>query len=47
MINNIQEAIQHCKDVANSKVCEDCKQDHLQLAKWLEELQDYKNKYDK
>ncbi|MGN0592859.1 MAG: hypothetical protein ACI4JQ_06410 [Ruminococcus sp.] len=33
----IEEAIQHCYDVAN-KVCDECAEEHLQLAKWLEEL---------
>ena len=33
----IDEAIQHCYDVAN-KGCDECAEEHLQLAKWLEEL---------
>ena len=36
----IKEAIAHCYYVANGKYnpCDECRQDHLQLAKWLEEL---------
>ena len=36
----IEEAISHCYDVANGKdnQCDECRQEHLQLAKWLEEL---------
>ena len=36
----IEEAIAHCYDVANGKYnqCDECRQEHLQLAKWLEEL---------
>lgn len=33
----LNEAIQHCYDVAKGK-CDSCGEDHLQLAKWLEEL---------
>ena len=33
----VDEAIQHCYDVAN-KLCDECGEEHLQLAKWLEEL---------
>ena len=35
----IEEAIAHCYDVAKGKdnQCDDCKNEHLQLAKWLEE----------
>lgn len=33
----LDEAIQHCYDVAN-KGCDECAEEHLQLAKWLEEL---------
>lgn len=37
---NIEEAIEHCKEQA--KVCsiKKCADDHLQLAKWLEELKE-------
>lgn len=35
----LDEAIEHCKAVANgSNGCTDCKNEHLQLAKWLSEL---------
>ena len=35
----IEEAIQHCYEVANGKgnQCDECRKEHLQLAKWLEE----------
>jgi ssDNA-binding Zn-finger/Zn-ribbon topoisomerase 1 len=41
----LNEAIKHCYEVADRK-CDDCGKEHLQLAKWLEELQDFKNKAD-
>ena len=41
----LNEAIKHCYEVANRK-CDDCGKEHLQLAKWLEELQNFKNKSD-
>jgi hypothetical protein len=34
---NIEEAIKHCEDVANSK-CNECGKEHQQLAIWLQEL---------
>lgn len=36
----IEEAVEHCYNTAVSDSCgsEDCKRDHLQLAKWLKEL---------
>lgn len=40
-IMSIDEAINHCYEVANSNdkmPCDDCKSEHKQLAKWLEEL---------
>lgn len=37
----IEEAIKHCYDVAKSEdKCAECKNSHLQLAHWLEELAD-------
>ncbi|MNJ01734.1 hypothetical protein D3C73_1614630 [compost metagenome] len=37
----IDEAIQHCKEVAcNSKTCNQCSQDHIQLSIWLQGLSD-------
>ena len=40
----LDEAIQHCYDVVNkNKVCDaECAKEHLQLAKWLEELKGYR-----
>ena len=39
----LDEAIQHCYDVVNTnKVCGECAKEHLQLAKWLEELKRYR-----
>ena len=35
----IEEAIKHCYDIANqSDTCDGCRDNHLQLAHWLEEL---------
>ena len=36
-IMTIDEAINHCHEVANRK-CDDCGKEHLQLARWLEQL---------
>ena len=44
-IMTLDEAIKHCYEVADRK-CDDCGKEHLQLAKWLEELRDFKNKTD-
>lgn len=38
-IITIDEAIKHCYEVAECK-CDDCGKEHLQLAKWLEELKE-------
>ena len=38
-IISIDEAIKHCYEVADKK-CDDCGKEHLQLAKWLEELKE-------
>lgn len=38
----IQQAIEHCKEVASTCGIKDCEEEHLQLAEWLKELQDYK-----
>lgn len=38
-IITIDEAITHCYEVADRK-CDDCGKEHLQLAKWLEELKE-------
>ena len=45
----LDEAIEHARDKA-LEMCRDpntrqCGQEHLQLAKWLEELRAYKKKY--
>ncbi len=38
----LEEAIQHCKDVASrNNLNKECKQEHLQLAKWLKTLRGY------
>lgn len=39
---NLYEAIQHCKEIATSK-CDECADEHKQLAEWLEELKRYKD----
>lgn len=45
MIITIEEAIQHCKEVAAGKTvqgtCPECAAEHKQLAEWLEELVRY------
>lgn len=35
----LEEAIQHCEDVANEN-CGECANDHIQLALWLRELKE-------
>lgn len=37
----LEEAIKHCYEVAEEK-CDECGKEHLQLAKWLEELRTFK-----
>ena len=39
----LDEAIEHCKEVANN-VCGKCSEDHLQLASWLTELKELRKK---
>lgn len=40
----LDEAIAHAKEVfENQYVCEDCREEHKQLAEWLEQLRDYKS----
>ena len=42
----LDEAIQYCYDVVNTnKVCGECAKEHLQLAKWLEELKGYRKSF--
>lgn len=41
----LDEAIAHAKEVfENQSICEDCREEHKQLAAWLEELKKYKDK---
>lgn len=42
----IEQAIKHAREVAEERkdLCEDCRDEHLQLALWLEELKSYKDK---
>lgn len=41
----LDEAIAHAKELSESQsVCEDCREEHKQLATWLEELKQYKDK---
>lgn len=40
----LDEAIAHAKELSESQsVCEDCREEHKQLAEWLEELNEYKS----
>lgn len=40
---NLDEAIIHAKELSEDQsVCEDCREEHKQLAEWLEELKQYK-----
>lgn len=43
----LDEAIQHCEDVAASNTCADCASEHEQLAAWLKELKDYRANYER
>lgn len=40
----LDEAIKHCEEVANDRAgcCEDCAEEHRQLAEWLKELRVFK-----
>lgn len=41
----LDEAIVHAKELSeNQSVCNDCREEHKQLAEWLEELKEYKSK---
>ena len=44
----IEEAIKHCEEVANDRAgcCEDCAEEHRQLACWLKELKQYREQTD-
>lgn len=40
----LDEAIDHSKELSEDQsVCEDCREEHKQLAEWLEELNEYKS----
>lgn len=43
-----EEAIKHCEEVANDRAgcCEDCAEEHRQLACWLKELKQYREQTD-
>ena len=36
---NLEEAIKHTLEVASEADCDKCRSEHLQLASWLQELQ--------
>jgi len=38
----LQEAIEHCREVADKLECSACGSEHTQLAQWLEDLQEAK-----
>ena len=40
----LDEAIKHCKEVADTCENKECSIEHEQLAEWLKELKTYKNK---
>jgi hypothetical protein len=42
----LEEAIIHCEDVANDRAgcCEDCAEEHRQLAEWLKELRAFRER---
>jgi hypothetical protein len=40
----LDQAIQHCYEIAENEQCHDCAKEHLQLAEWLEELRDYRER---
>lgn len=40
----LDEAIKHTLEVADQAPCDRCKEEHLQLAKWLKELKEYRKK---
>lgn len=45
MITSLEEAIQHCEEVAYKQFlngCSECGDEHLTLAKWLKELNRFK-----
>lgn len=40
----LSEAIEHCHDIAKKLGCCECAEEHLQLAAWLEELKQFREK---
>lgn len=44
MALTLDEAIKHCYEVYHERndMCKDCRDEHLQLAQWLEELKQLK-----
>lgn len=40
----LDQAIKHCYEVAEREQCYACAEEHLQLAKWLEELKELREK---
>lgn len=41
----LDEAIIHAKELSEDQsICKDCREEHKQLATWLEELKQYKDK---
>ena len=43
----IDEAIQHCKEVSESCLSNDCSVHHIQLMNWLKELKELRKRFDK
>lgn len=41
MMKRLQDAIDHCYEVAKDQCGNKCGNEHIQLAKWLEDLQDF------
>lgn len=40
----LDQAIKHCYEVAEKEQCYACAEEHLQLAEWLEELKELREK---
>lgn len=40
----LDEAIEHAEFMGKNIKCEECAREHFQLAEWLKELKEYKNK---
>ena len=58
MINSLEDAIKHCEEVAErlegkngyaytDATCEECANEHKQLAQWLKELKKYRAIFEK